>query len=226
MSKKDIAASSRRNFLKTSGASASVLLAGAAGAGSLLVGQSALAQSGQGYEEIQPPQQTVAAEGKVEVLEYFWFGCPHCYAFEPTINEWAANKPDYVEFVREAPPLNPNWRPHSEAFYAAEQLGVTEKFFDPMFNGIHADKRRLHNRKEIAKFAGELGIDSREFLSAMKSFAVETRMRQGMQRAVGSGITGVPSIVIAGKYRTGNRLAGGHEGIVRVINELVERERA
>jgi len=95
-----------------------------------------------------------------------------------------------------------------------------------MFNGIHADKRRLHNRKEIAKFAGELGIDSREFLSAMKSFAVETRMRQGMQRAVGSGITGVPSIVIAGKYRTGNRLAGGHEGIVRVINELVERERA
>ncbi len=226
MSKQDIPTNSRRNFLKTSGASASVLLAGAAGAGSLLVGQSAQAQSGKGYEEIQPPQQTVAAEGKVEVLEYFWFGCPHCYAFEPTINEWAANKPDYVEFVREAPPLNPNWRPHSEAFYAAEQLGVTEKFFDPMFNGIHADKRRLHNRKEIAKFAGELGIDSREFLSAMKSFAVETRMRQGMQRAVGSGITGVPSIVIAGKYRTGNRLAGGHEGIVRVINELVERERA
>jgi len=226
MSKQDIPTNSRRNFLKTSGASASVLLAGAAGAGSLLVGQSAQAQSGKGYEEIQPPQQTVAAEGKVEVLEYFWFGCPHCYAFEPTINEWAANKPDYVEFVREAPPLNPNWRPHSEAFYAAEQLGVTEKFFDPMFNGIHADKRRLHNRKEIAKFAGELGIDSREFLSAMKSFAVETRMRQGMQRAVGSGITGVPSVVIAGKYRTGNRLAGGHEGIVRVINELVERERA
>ena len=219
-------ATSRRNFLKTSGASASVLLAGAAGAGSLLLSQTASAQSGKGYEEIQPPQQTVAAEGKVEVLEYFWFGCPHCYAFEPTINEWAANKPDYVEFVREAPPLNPNWRPHSEAFYAAEQLGVTEKFFDPMFNGIHADKRRLHNRKDIAKFAGELGIDSREFLGAMKSFAVETRMRQGMQRAVGSGITGVPSVVIAGKYRTGNRLAGGHEGIVRVINELVERERA
>lgn len=219
-------ATSRRNFLKTSGASASVLLAGTAGAGSLLLSQTASAQSGKGYEEIQPPQQTTAAEGKVEVLEYFWFGCPHCYAFEPTINEWAANKPDYVEFVREAPPLNPNWRPHSEAFYAAEQLGVTEKFFDPMFNGIHADKRRLHNRKDIAKFAGELGIDSREFLGAMKSFAVETRMRQGMQRAVGSGITGVPSVVIAGKYRTGNRLAGGHEGIVRVINELVERERA
>ena len=143
-------ATSRRNFLKTSGASASVLLAGTAGAGSLLLSQTASAQSGKGYEEIQPPQQTVAAEGKVEVLEYFWFGCPHCYAFEPTINEWAANKPDYVEFVREAPPLNPNWRPHSEAFYAAEQLGVTEKFFDPMFNGIHADKRRLHNRKDLS----------------------------------------------------------------------------
>lgn len=212
----------RRGFLKVS--SASAIAAGTAGAGSLLLGGSASAQSGKGYEKIDPPQQTVAAEGKVEVLEYFWFGCPHCYAFEPAINEWAANKPDYVEFVREAPPLNPNWRPHSEAFYAAEQLGVTEKFFDPMFNGIHAEKRRLHNRKEIAKFAGELGIDSREFLGAMKSFAVETRMRQAMQRAVGSGINGVPSVVIAGKYRTGNRLAGGHEGIIQVINELAEHE--
>ncbi len=212
----------RRGFLKVSGATA--IAAGASGAGSLLVGGAAHAQSGKGYEKIDPPQQTVAAEGKVEVLEYFWFGCPHCYAFEPAINEWKANKPDYVEFVREAPPLNPNWRPHSETFYAAEQLGVTDKIFDAMFNGIHAEKRRLHNRKEISKFAGELGIDSREFLGAMKSFAVETRMRQAMQRAIGSGINGVPSIVIAGKYRTGNRLAGGHEGIINVINELAEFE--
>ena len=214
----------RRRFLKIGGASATTLLAGSAGMGALITSNAATAQ-GSGYAEINPPQQTVAPEGKIEVLEYFWFGCPHCYAFEPVINEWAADIPEDVAFIREAPPLNPAWKPHSEAYYAAEQLGVTEKFFDPMFNGIHAEKKRLRSRKEIAGFAGDLGIDSREFLGAMKSFAVETRIRQAMQRAIASGINGVPSIVIAGKYRTGNSLAGGHEGIIRVINELVESER-
>lgn len=209
-------ATSRREFLTMAGIG---LVAGT----SLITNHELFAQ-GKGYAEVKPAQQVSSGEGKVEVLEYFWFGCPHCYAFEPAINEWAASKPDYVEFVREAPPLNPNWRPHSEAFYAAEQLGVTEKIFEPMFNGIHKDKRSLRSRKDIAKFAGELGIDSKEFLAAMKSFAVETRMRQAMQKAQNSGITGVPSVVIHGKYLTGNTLAGSHEGIIRVINELVEVE--
>lgn len=213
----DKLSTSRRDFL-------ALAAAGVATGGAVLANSSLFA--GQGYADINPPQQVSTGEGKVEVLEYFWFGCPHCFAFEPTINEWAANKPDYVEFVREAPPLNPAWRPHSETFYAAEQLGVTDKIFDQMFDGIHKEKRSLRSRKEIAKFVGELGVDSKEFIAAMKSFAVETRMRQAMQKSRASGITGVPSVVINGKYITGNSLAGGHDGIIRVINELVEKEHA
>ena len=209
-------ATTRRDFL-------SMAAVGLTAGGTLLKSGETLAQA-KGYAEIQPAQQVSSPEGRIEVLEYFWFGCPHCYAFEPAINEWAASRPEYVDFVREAPPLNPSWRPHSEAFYAAEQLGVTDKFFDQMFNGIHKEKRNLRNRKNIAKFAGELGIDSKEFLAAMKSFAVETRMRQSMQKAMNAGITGVPSVIIHGKYRTGNSLAGSHAGIIKVINDMVDVE--
>ena len=85
-----------------------------------------------GYQELPNPPKK-ADDSRVEVLEYFWFGCPHCYAFEPTINGWAATKPDHVDFVREAPPLNPAWTPHSQAFYASQVLGIQEEFFEPFF---------------------------------------------------------------------------------------------
>jgi len=109
-----------------------------------------LAQAGQ-YNLIDPPQ-TTANPDKIEVLEYFWFGCPHCFAFEPAINEWAANKPDDVDFIRHAPPLNRGWTAHSEAFYSAEALGITDSMFDQLFNAIHREKKQLRDRKSISKW--------------------------------------------------------------------------
>lgn len=207
----------KREFLKTG---AKLVVAGSIGSA---VSTNLFAQSGNGYTVISPALNTGFSD-KVEVLEYFWFGCPHCFAFEPSINEWAANKPDYVEFVREAPPLNPAWEPHSRAFYAAEVMGVTEQFFEPMFNGIHVERRALRSPDQIAKFAGELGIDADKYRKTMDSFAVNTRINQAMQKAAASGITGVPSVVINGKYLTGGSLAGSHEGIIRVINERAAEE--
>ena len=207
----------KRNFLKSG------LAVGAATIAAPYT-STLLAQSGEGYAPIDPPLNTSVSD-KVEVIEYFWFGCPHCFAFEPAINNWKDNeKPDYVEFVREAPPLNPAWEPHSRAFYAAELMGVTDQFFDPMFNGIHVDRRALRTPKQIAKFAGELGIDEEKFRKTMDSFAANTKINQSMQMAAASGLTGVPSIVINGKYRTGGSLAGSHDNIIRVINELSARE--
>ncbi len=208
----------KRDFLTAS--SRLAIVGGAAALG--IQSAPALAQS-QGYAVVDPPQPT-KDPAKVEVLEFFWFGCPHCYAFEPTINSWAETKPDYVSFVREAPPLNPGWEGHSRSFYAAEALGVTEKFFDPMFHAIHQEKRPLRDPKKIAKFAGELGIDEEKFYKAMFSFTVESSLKRSVNLAYHTGITGVPSILINGRYRTGNSLAGGHEGIVRVINKLAAEE--
>ena len=207
----------KRNFIKSGLAVGAAVIA-------TPYAPSLLAQSGPGYAPIDPPVNTSVSD-KVEVIEYFWFGCPHCFAFEPAINNWKDNeKPDYVEFVREAPPLNPAWEPHSRAFYASELMGVTEQFFEPMFNAIHVERRALRSPKQIAKFAGELGIDEEKFAKTMNSFATNTKISQSMQMAAASGLSGVPSIVINGKYLTGGSLAGSHENIIKVINELSAKE--
>ena len=207
----------KRNFLKAGLATGAATL-------SVPFASNLLAQSAnKGYEMIDPPLNTRVSD-KVEVIEYFWFGCPHCFAFEPSINAWKEQKPDYIEFVREAPPLNPSWEPHSRAFYAAELMGVSEEFFEPMFNAIHVTKRSLRSPKQIVEFAGELGIDEDKFAKTMDSFATDTRMSQAMQMASSSGIRGVPSIVVNGKYITGGSLAGSHENIIKVIDELSAQE--
>ncbi len=207
----------KREFLGTGLRLALVAGLPMAGAGS------ALAQ-GAPYQTLKFPQNTRNPD-KIEVLEYFWFGCPHCYAFEPAINEWAANRPDDVDFVREAPPLNKGWTAHSEAFYAVEVLGETEKFFEPLFNAIHREKRNLRDRKRLAAFAAEVGIDEKKMLDTMKSFAVNTRIRQAMKNAMEARVSGVPSVVVNGKYLTSVSMAGGHKQIIQVIDELIERER-
>lgn len=177
-----------------------------------------------GYEELPNPPKK-ADESRVEVLEYFWFGCPHCYAFEPTINGWAESKPDHVDFVREAPPLNPAWTPHSQAYYASQVLGIQDEFFEPFFNAIHKDKKRLSSPKQISKWAASLdieGIDEDKFLKTMKSFAVDAKIRRSMEMARQDGISSVPSVVIDRKYKTSGSMAGSNARVVEVIRELSE----
>ena len=179
----------------------------------------------QGYETLSSPAPTDSAEGKVEVIEFFWYGCPHCNQFAPVIHDWEKNDmPDNVEFKLVAPALNGPWRIHSRAYYAAEALGVIEKFHMPMFDAIHKDGKKLDDIDSIAQFAGSLGINAEEFKDAMKSFAVETKMRRAMQLARAYRIGGVPSIGVAGKYKTNATLAQGHPNVIKVINELVAKE--
>ena len=213
----------RRQFMKSmAGAGA---LGTASGMGLLWPTANVLAQAAQGYKVIDTPMLT-GDESRVEVLEFFWFGCPHCYAFEPTINKWIESKPDYVDFVREAPPLNPAWEQHSRTFYAAEALGITDGMFDQVFNRIHRGKKRMRKQKKIGQFVEslDLGVSSEKFIEAMNSFAVNSALNRSMSRAQQAGITGVPSVVINGKYLTGNSLAGSHEGIIKVIDQLAARE--
>ncbi len=213
----------RRNFIK--GVAGVGALGTASAMGLMLPAADVLAQSAQGYKVIDTPLLT-GDETRVEVMEFFWFGCPHCYAFEPAINNWIASKPDYVDFVREAPPLNPSWEQHSRTFYAAEALGITDGMFDQTFNRIHKGKKRLRKQKKIGQFIEslDLGVSSEKFVEAMNSFAVNSALNRSMSRAQQTGLTGVPSIVINGKYITGNSIAGSHQGIINVINQLAERE--
>ena len=196
-----------------------------AGATSLLLLASAgSAVAADGYELVQPPQNTSTAD-QVEVVEFFWLGCPHCYAFEPMIEDWAKERPENVAFVREAPPLNPSWEAHSRAFYAAQLLGHEDEMVSAMFEAIHEKREPMRDPNKIADLAATLGMDRDKFLATMKSFGVQTRMSRAMQLAKGAGLTGVPAIVVNGKYRTGAQLAGGNAGIIDVIEKTVATEK-
>ncbi len=218
---------SRRRFLEQATTLGVAGVAASTGALSLLSSGAAQAQAAVGYEVLSTPMNT-ADPDKVEVLEFFWFGCPHCYAFEPTINEYHKNIPDHVAFVREAPPLNPQWEQHSRIFYAARSLGIVDQIVDPVFNEIHQNRKRLRKPKNIGKFIESLdvGVDSEKFQKTMKSFAVDAGLRRSTQLAQQSGITGVPAILVNGKYRTSVSMAGGDKAVISVIERLVELERS
>ncbi len=217
---------SRRRFLEQSTVLGVAGMVSAAGAVSLLPAATASAQAAAGYEVLANPMNT-ADPDKIEVLEFFWFGCPHCFAFEPAINDYHQNKPEYVSFSREAPPLNPQWEPHSRMFYAARSLGIIDEVLDPIFDEIHLKKNRLVKPKAVGKFIESLdvGVDSEKFQSTMKSFAVDAGLRRSVQLAQQSKITGVPAIIVNGKYRTSVSIAGGNEQTIEVIKRLVELER-
>ena len=218
---------SRRRFLENATALGVTGVAASAGALSLLPASNANAQAANGYEVLATPMNTSDPE-KVEVLEFFWFGCPHCFAFEPAINNYHQNKPDHVAFVREAPALNPQWEQHSRIFYAARSLDIVDEVVEPVFDEIHKNKKRLRNPKDISKFIESLdvGVDSDKFQKTMKSFAVDAGLRRSLQLAQQSGITGVPAIIVNGKYRTSVSMAGGHDAVIKVIERLVELENA
>lgn len=178
-----------------------------------------------GYETLSPVMSTSTGDDKVEVLEFFWLGCPHCYSLEPKLEAWLENKPEHAEFVREAPPLNPSWEQHSRGFYAAQILGIEDEFVKAMFEAIHQQKKRMRKPDDIAELAASLGADKKKFLSTMKSFAVNTKMARAIQLAGAANLTGVPAVVINGKYLTTASIAGGQDGMISAIEVTVEREK-
>lgn len=181
--------------------------------------------AGATYELLSPPQPT-QSDGKIEVVEMFWYGCPHCYHFEPALEAWLKHKPDDVMFRRVPALFNEQWVVHARAYYAAEALGVLEKLHQPLFDAIHKDGKHIMDEESIIKFAASQGIDEQQFREAYDSFGVDKKVRQAMMATRDYGITGVPSLIVNGKYRTSPSLAGGTDNVLKVIDTLVAKERA
>ncbi|MGH8245677.1 MAG: thiol:disulfide interchange protein DsbA/DsbL, partial [Gammaproteobacteria bacterium] len=137
-------------------------------------------QIGKHYQEIVPAQP-VATDGKIEVIEVFWYGCPHCYDFEPYIDAWAASKAPDVEFRRIPAAFNKAWQIHAKAYYAAEVLGVVDKIHTPFFKALHESKRRLDDEASLAQFFAENGVSKEAFIEAFSSFAVDAKVQQALQ---------------------------------------------
>ncbi len=139
-----------------------------------------------------------ATPGKVEVIEFFSYTCPHCYNLEPAAREWLKRKPDQVAFVRIAVSFSANWEPSARAYYAAEALGVLDKIHPRLFEAIHQNPRM--NLDELAAFFATQGVDQDEFRKAYQSFHTETQLRRGNQLAQRYKVNGVPSVIVNGKY--------------------------
>ena len=182
------------------------------------------AEWGEGWDPIDPPIPTTDSNGKVEVLEFFWYGCPHCYDLEPEMEEWLKNQGDNVEFRLVPSPLNPSWAIHAQFFYAAEALGVMDKLHMPLFEAMHKQRRKLFDKESLIEFAVEQGVDRKAFTDAWKSFGVFVKVQQARKLGKRSQLTGVPAVVINGKYKTSASLAGSHQKMFAVMDELSEKE--
>jgi protein dithiol oxidoreductase (disulfide-forming) len=191
---------------------------------SVAIGSNALfAEDKPGYEAISPAQPT-ANPDKVEVIEFFWYGCPHCFEFEPTLKAWLKTKPANVEFIRIPAVFSEKWGRHAKAYYVAEALGVVDKVHDDFFDAIQVKNAELETEDQLAKFFVEHGVKESDFHDAFNSFMIDAKMRQAPQVAGKYGITGVPTVIVNGKYRTNGSLAGGHEKMIAVMDELIKKE--
>ncbi|OOZ40018.1 hypothetical protein BOW53_09280 [Solemya pervernicosa gill symbiont] len=175
------------------------------------------------FELIQ--QQPTTAPDKVEVVELFWYGCPHCDKFEPFVKDWEAKKSDDVAFVRVPATFRPIWEFHARVYYAAELLGVVDKIHEPMFHAIHRDNQRLDSPAAVeAIFTEHGGVSSEQFRKAFNSFSAVTKSRQAKLMVQRYEITGVPAIIVNGKYRVAG--VGGFDQMLKTVDYLVAMERA
>jgi protein dithiol oxidoreductase (disulfide-forming) len=187
---------------------------------------------GKEYHRLVPTQPTVGGADKIEVAEIFWYGCPHCFSFEPAINSWAEKIPANARFVRIPAVWNPLARLHGRLYYTEEVLARNGKLADmkefhaAVFNEFHRKSNRLSSEGAIQKLFEGFGVSQDDFLNAWNSFEVNQKIRVADDLVRRYNVTGVPAIVINGKYRTGAgpNEAGSVRTLLEVMDELVARE--
>jgi protein dithiol oxidoreductase (disulfide-forming) len=178
------------------------------------------------YVRLSQPVPTIAEAGKIEVIEFFWYGCPHCNAFEPTLEAWVKKLPADVMFRRV--PVAFREEPfvaHQRIYYALEAMGQVDTMHRKVFYAIHNDRQHLDKPAEISAFMAKNGIDGAKFLDAYNSFGVQTKVRQAKLLAEAYKIDGVPALGIQGRYFTSGTLAGGTDKALEVTNFLLQRAR-
>jgi protein dithiol oxidoreductase (disulfide-forming) len=180
--------------------------------------------AGKHYEVVKPAVPTKVAEGKIEVVELFWYGCPHCFKFEPAIDAWLKEKADYIEFVRVPAVFAKNWEVHARAYYVAEQLGVLDKTHGALFHALHILKRKIFSEDELAAFFAEHGVTESAFREAFNSFDVDSKSRAAISLTRKYGITGVPAVIVNGKYRSSARRTDTYEKLMELVDTLAAAE--
>jgi protein dithiol oxidoreductase (disulfide-forming) len=173
----------------------------------------------------QPAPSNVAAGKKVEVVEFFWYGCPHCYSLEPALEAWIAKLPPDVDFKRVPAAFNAQWQIGQRVFYALEEMGQLEAVHKRIFAAIHVQGQKLVSDKAFIDFLAANGVDGEKLATTMKGFSVTTKANRARQLVDAYKIDGVPALGVQGRFYTSGSLAGPPDRMLAVTNFLIERAR-
>jgi thiol:disulfide interchange protein DsbA len=190
-----------------------------------LMAQPSLYVEGTHYVTLDKPVRTVDPN-KIEVTEVFWYGCPHCYAFEPLIEGWEANLPEDVVFVRSPGMWNQLMEVHAQIYYTAETLGVFDKIHPAAFRAIHQQGNYLQSEAEVAALFAAHGVSAADFEKAWKSFGVSSSVKKARSNMSAYGIRGVPNLVVNGKYRITGDGTTSQADMLKIVDFLVAKERS
>ena len=183
-------------------------------------------QQGVNYNPLVPAQPTSVSPGQIEVVEVFWYGCPHCFALDPSIESWRkSGKAPYVQFVRIPAMWNDTLKTHARLFYTVEALGKIEELHPLIFREINMNGNQLNTTEKITAFLKQHGVTAEEYQKASTSFAVESKLRRADELNRRYRVQGVPMVVINGKYTADVGSAGGNQQLLQLIDEVAARER-
>jgi len=181
----------------------------------------AAAQPKYSYSELKPALP-VEAEGKIEVLEFFWYGCIHCYNLEPAVEKWEKTLPKDVQFRRVPAVFNDRWALDAAIFYTFEAMGLLDKLHRPLFEAIHKDRLRTDVQKDFLAWLEKQGVDTKKFSDTMKSFGVQSKMRRAAQMTAAYKISGTPQMAVHGRYTVSTEQGRSSDGMFETVNYLTD----
>jgi len=179
---------------------------------------------GRDYTVLPHPQPTESGKN-IEVLEFFWYGCPHCYDLHPHIKAWLKRMPKDVSFRYVPAIFRPNWIPGLKTFYALEALGERDRLHDKVYEATHLDKVDLTKDEVLFDWIAKQGIDRQKFIDAYNSFSVQNQVARSTQMSKDYNLSGVPTVVVDGRYLTSGRMGGTPQDTIKTLDELIEKVR-
>ncbi|OGB32570.1 MAG: disulfide bond formation protein DsbA [Burkholderiales bacterium RIFCSPLOWO2_12_FULL_61_40] len=182
--------------------------------------------AGTDYQVLDPRASVEAPAGKVEVVEFFWYNCPHCNAFEPTMEAWVKKLPKDIAFRRVPVAFRDDFVPQQRLFYALDAMGLVEKLHAKVFAAIHVEKLNLSKGEAITEWVGKQGVDKAKFVEQYNSFSVVTKSGRASKLQNEYKVEGVPALGLAGRFYTDGSMAGSMERALQVVESLVAEVRA
>ena len=175
--------------------------------------------------QVLTPSQPTDGGGKVEVIEFFWYGCPHCNSLEPEVNAWLKNLPKDVVFKRVHAAPNEGWAESAKVFYTLESMGLLDQYHGKVFDAFHKEQLNLANKRIREEWLKKNGIDVAKYNEVESSFTVNTKLQRAKQMTLNYKVDGVPRVFVNGKYYTAPELAGSGSRVFQVVDQLVAMSR-